>query len=104
MKDIIKERRKADFSVKEKLKSIETQEKISENTYPFSEDSLKEMIEHVRFLSDNNVIAGVRPSELLDLMDISISKAKKKNSQFIGKKIVKEVKEEFASVSTPEEI
>jgi len=104
MKDVIKERRKADFSVKEKLKSIETQEKISEDIYPFSEESLKEMIEHVRFLADNNMISGVRPSELLDLMDLSISKAKKKNSQFIGKKIVKEVTDEYASVSTPEEI
>jgi len=104
MKDVIKERRKTEFSVKEKLKSIKTQEKINEDTYPFTEDTLKEIIEHVKFLADNNVIAGVRPSELLDLMDLCISKAKEKNSQFIDKKIIKEVKDEYTSVSTPEEI
>jgi len=104
MKDVIKERRKTEFSVKEKLKSIKTQEKINEDTYPFTEDTLKEIIEHVKFLADNNVIPGVRPSELLDLMDICISKAKEKNSQFIDKKIIKEVKDEYTSVSTPEEI
>ena len=76
MKDIIKERRQTGFSAKEKLKMVETQEKINEDTYPFTEDSLKEIISHVKYLADNNKIAGVRPSEHLDLMDLCISKAK----------------------------
>ncbi len=105
MKDIIKERRQTGFSAKEKLKIVETKEKINEDIYPFTEDSLKEIIAHVKYLADNNKIAGVRPSEHLDLMDLCISIAKQKTSQIIDKKIVKEAKEQYdTSVSTPEEI
>lgn len=104
MTDMIKIRRKPEFPIKEKLKTVKTQEKINEDTYPFSEDSLKEIIAHIKFLADNNMIAGIRPSELLDLMDLCISKAKENDSQIIDKKIIKEVKDEYTSVSTPEEI
>ncbi len=106
MKEIINSKRKEGFQIKEKISSVKTNESLDKNNYPFTEEALNEILRFVKYLIDNGIgnIPGLRPNELLQLMDIAISKAKRQKSSVIDKKIIEKIETDFTSGASPEEI
>jgi len=106
MKDVIMFERNRKFPFEEKISEIKSDEKVTIETYPYSDKALAEIINYVHDLAENVTegIPAVRPNEILQLMDLCLTKAKENNLSHIDSKLVKEAEKEFTSGTSPDVI
>ena len=106
MKEVINAKRKEGFPLQEKIDSAKTEESLDKNNYPFTEEALNEILRFINYCVDNGIgkITGLRPNELLQIMDLAITEAKHQQVPAIDKKIIEEVETNFAAAVTPEAI
>ena len=94
MKQVIEYRRAPKFNIKNALASLQANETVDAESYPFSQEALKEIVSSVVLFYEQNRIEAVRPKEALDMMDKSLRLAISRKLPFIGKDTIISVREE----------
>jgi Cdc6-like AAA superfamily ATPase len=92
--NVIHYRRDPKFDVKKAIAAVKTDEKVSPESYPFSEEAVQQVVSSVIVFAEQGRIDAKRPKEVLEIMDRALREATSKKAEFISSKTIDEVRED----------
>lgn len=94
MREVIDYRRDSSFDIKKALTSLQTNENVDVETYPFSKEALREIANSVVIFREQGRIEAVRPKEAMEMMDKALRVGIATKLPFIGKDTIAAVRDE----------
>ncbi len=94
MHQTISYRRESEFDIKGALANLKTSETIEFDTYPFSREALREIVNSVVLFREQGKVEALRPKEALEMMDKGLRVAIATKLPFIGRETILAVREE----------
>lgn len=94
IKQVILYRREEHFNVSKELSSIRSTETVTEDTYPFSQEAIEEIVKSVVLFKEQEKIEAVRPKEALEIMDKALRIAIEEKLPSINKDLILTVRDQ----------
>jgi len=80
--------------VKKVIAAVKTDEKVTPESYPFSEEAVQQVVNSVIVFAEQGRIDAKRPKEVLEIMDRALREATNKEAEFISSKTIDKVRED----------